>query len=158
MGVLVVHRFLGDCLFILAAAVAFLHLHISEIITLPLFPPSLLLREPPLPWWRQRSGMARQTEPPYCSRHTHTHTQCSSFIVDPKWTFTSLFRVFLTYVTYHLLFYFIFLRNVGVIFWFKWDKLLFVGVSPLQKAACVWQVAWWGLYVVCECRCHMMQF
>lgn len=36
-----------------------------------------------------------------------------------------------------------------------------MGVSPLQKAAAgclVGLVAWWGLYVVCERRRHMMQF
>lgn len=158
MGVLAVHRFLSDYLFILVAAVAFLHMHISEIFTLPLFPPSLLLRELPLPWWPQRSGMARQTEPPYCSRHTHTNTMQLIYCrlkVNFHFSLPRLSHL----CDLSFIIYFIFLRNGCIILWFKLDKLLsVVGVLPLQKPACVWQVDWWGLYVVRECRCHMMQF
>lgn len=64
---------LRDSLFVLVAAAALLDL--AEISLLSLFPPSLLLHELLLPWRRQQSGMAMQTEPAYCSRHTHTHVE-----------------------------------------------------------------------------------
>lgn len=71
-GVVFLLGLLRDSLFVLVAAAALLDL--AEISSLSLFPPSLLLHEPPLPWRRQQSGMAMQTEPAYCSRPTHTHT------------------------------------------------------------------------------------
>lgn len=50
MGVLLLLGFVRDSLFILVAAAALLDLRLAEIFSLSLIPPSLLLREPPLPW------------------------------------------------------------------------------------------------------------